>query len=401
MSPANATQIFVVSTAQDVLAAGHELRNALDNPAHRAAAADRLALVAEAALGGLDDLAVRNFEAVEGGAGGETPEERETAADEVLTGTVGDLNVAQVTFAAGAALGEGGEAEPAPDTSGASPGGVAGTGPAPDTAAPLDQALRLVRESAEAVATGMNSGPTAAAWSTPPTPPAASGGSAVSASALRQQASATLDGLVAQVSDVATGAASLARKAVPVFDAAWEQIGKVVRVGQIVGRFVRLGLRAVEAALNRLYTLVHADFLRTARDKVHAIWENARDDATTPAMIRVVIGADAAEQGVGRALTGDGFHPDRLDLAAGRVRELGSQFGRLMGVAQAVVGALAAVGVVSAIFHLVLPQVAIAIGAIALAVVAASVVLGSDYADSGTGRGLVRGVHGTVLDAVR
>ncbi|GAA2753163.1 hypothetical protein [Kitasatospora cinereorecta] len=283
------TRTFVVSATQDVLAAGRELSRALADPYQRAAAADRLALVAEAALGGLDDLSVRNFEAVEA-AGAVPPEDRESAGEDVLTVALGQLEYAQTLFAAGRAVGE-----------------APGAGTEPGAQETLEQSLTHLGETVDTLTDRS---------AREPGDVGRSDGLAEARDGLHTQAVATLDHLVDGVSGVSTAAVSVARKLVPGFEKAWEQIGKVIPAGRIAGKLVRTALRAVEAALDGLYRLLRTDFLAAAREKVHEIWDKAGQQQPVPGVVGVLIGVGE----VGRMIRGwlDDHRPRWSDRRWGR-----------------------------------------------------------------------------------
>jgi hypothetical protein len=90
-----------------------------------------------------------------------------------------------------------------------------------------------------------------------------------------------------------------------------------------------------------------------------------------------------------------------LEQATGRLRQLGAQFDHLMDIAEGIAAALVMVKVASLWLNVVIPHLLVCLAAADLTLVAATVVLGADYADSGRPIGLVHGVQWTILDAVR
>jgi len=184
------------------------------------------------------------------------------------------------------------------------------------------------------------------------------------------------------------------------FATVWEQVEQRIKVGTFVGRLIRVGLRALETALEGIRRLLRAEFLAAARDKVHAVWEEAGRDDLARGLVDGMLGVPRITAQVEDALRGDHLDPGRLDTATDRLKVLDRQFARLMGTAQGIVVSLGLILTLAPWLPPLVPHLALGIAAGYVAVTAASVVLGADYADSGTGLGLVLGVEGTVRKAM-
>ncbi|MFL6072812.1 MAG: hypothetical protein ACJ73S_05380 [Mycobacteriales bacterium] len=363
----------VAQAATRVLDAGYDLSAALAAGHDPEAAADRLAAAIEASMTTFDG-AVQGFaaDAADAADAGRPPAPE--AAEDLLAVAVGQLWVANVALGAGGAVGE---------QSGGGPGD-------------LDAALAAFAATAgkvEPPPDGQRFG-----FTGPDAPPA---DLATSVTMLRDRAGATLDAVASGTAEVLTKAVTAVRDHGPAVVAkAWEQLDKRLDLDGFGGRLVRLGLRAVAAALDALHRLVPAARLLALRDRIRELADGLAAGRPATALARWALGIDGATAAVEADLGREGLQPGRLVLAAAALEQLAARHARLVRLAGGATVAIVGVGSAAGLLHLAMPHLAVAIAAAQLLVVGAALAIGRDFVDARAGTGWVRGVRVIVRAAV-
>jgi hypothetical protein len=220
--------------------------------------------------------------------------------------------------------------------------------------------------------------------------------------ALRARLASTLDAIATGTADVVAGPLkSIAGKAPAQWKEAWEKVSKQLFLDNIGGRLVRLGLRALSAALGALHRLVDAAWLETARDRLVALADRAGDTGAGAALLGGVIGVERARVEADGLLGAQGLNLSRLD---GGTEALGALADRFDGVISKLAIAQAAVGgifVVQGHLGLAVPWLPLALLGAELLIGAVAVVLAIDYIDTTVNVGRVRGARLILLDAAR
>ncbi|WP_328337016.1 hypothetical protein [Streptomyces violaceus] len=370
MTERSAWTAYAVESALLVLDAGRDLQVALGDLAQRDFAADRLAIIAESRVGGLDELRPQGFEALASPVQAERTEAVESGLDAVLS----QLGMANVLLAAGRAVGE--EDEPA-------------------EAGALTPALGALKKTADVLRQHDEDG-------TSPRQGFGPSGDAPAASTaeLQDRVRRILDLLSMRSAQVATKSFAAIPGLTPKpVQELWEQIGTHLKPGRIVARFLRLGLRAFEAALDVLGRLVPAASLASVRDQVHDLSDRLASDEPAPAVMRWVIGADRVRQEADQVLAADGLDGARLGQTASTLDALSVRFGKVMDVADGIAIAIGLLASALAFFPIAVAaaHIPMAVAGAYLLLVAVVVLIAMDYADSHAGLGLVDGVRVIVL----
>ena len=367
--------VLVAQTMYGVLDAGQDLRSALADGVDTQLAVDRLATTIEMSMITFG-AAVQGFEPGDSA----VPPAPDTA-DDLLATAVGQFWVANVAISAGAAVGEN-----------------AGTATArSDRAGAFDASLASMGTTAAAVDVPADDRFGFAAESDVPPP------------ADLPAAVALLGGrITTTLSAVADSTAGVFTRAVPALlnhgpedvRKAWGQVGERLDLGHIGGRLLRLGLRALEAALGALHRLVPKPALLAARDHVHRVKEELAANGLATAVARWALEIDLTAAVTQEDLARDGLQTGRLTLAIASLDELSARYRRLMNLAGTASDSIKAFGVTAALLQLAIPNLAVIIPAALLLVLGVVVVLGRDFVDADAAPGWVRGVRHIVREAV-
>ncbi|MEV4536354.1 hypothetical protein AB0J82_21445 [Asanoa sp. NPDC049518] len=219
---------------------------------------------------------------------------------------------------------------------------------------------------------------------------------------LRDRLGKTLDAIATGTADVVAGPLkSIAGKAPAQWKEAWEKVSKQLFLDNIGGRLVRLGLRALSAALDALRRLVDATWLETARDRLVALADRAGEAGAGAALLGGVIGAERAREEAATLLTATGLDLGRLDGGTEALEALADRFESVIGklaLAQAAVGGMF---VVQGHLGLAVPWLPLALLGAELLIGAVAVVLAIDYIDTTVSVGRVRGARLILQDAAR
>ncbi|GIF64211.1 hypothetical protein Ais01nite_22460 [Asanoa ishikariensis] len=356
-----------VRSATAVHRAGRDLQDALAAGEGHDDAADRLARSIESGLADLKRVETGFFEAPAHEA------ERTTTDPETLLAVVaGQLRLGEVALAAGAATGETEQTTPTLDTALADLRSTTLTLDEPARHQAFAQSRLVSHDLPEAVET------------------------------LRERLGGTLDAIATGTADVVAGPLkSIAGKAPAQWKEAWDKVSKQLFLDNIGGRLVRLGLRALSAALDALRRLVDATWLETARDRLVALADRAGEAGAGAALLGGVIGAERAREEADTLLTATGLDLGRLDGGTEALAALADRFDSVIGklaLAQAAVGGIF---VVQGHFGLAVPWLPLALLGAELLIGAVAVVLAIDYIDTTVSVGRVRGARLILQDAAR
>ncbi|MFD7322599.1 hypothetical protein ACFV9D_16145 [Streptomyces sp. NPDC059875] len=368
MAERSAWSDYAAETAQLILGAGRDLQEALDEPTQRDFAADQLAMVAESRIGGLDDLGVQGFDPLTATT---TQAERTEAVESGLDAVLSQLGMANVLLASAQAVGE--EGRPAEPKA---------LGPALRTLA--NTADELSDRGRDSTDLRQDFGPLAAFPD--------------GRTALEGQVQGILDLLSRRSAQVATiSLESITSLVADPLHKVWESIGKQVDLGRVAARFLRLGLRAFEAALGLLGRLVPMERISTVRAKVHALSDRIVAGETAHVAMGWVIGVEPVQREADEVLAADGLDAGRLAQAASTLDGMSVRFTKLMNVADGIAAVLGVLAVVAAALPImVATQFPVAVAGAYLLLVATVVLIAMDYADSRTGIGLVEGVRAVI-----
>jgi hypothetical protein len=327
-------------------AAGRDLRAAIAAGTAPEAAADRLARVIESAIAP------------------PPPGSRRAQDPDAVLATVADqLRLGELALAASTALGETGTADPdALDRVLAEPR------PAPP---PRRQRETVVSPDKDAAAATLKAG-----------------------------FGSTLDAIAKGTADVIAGPCkTIAGRAPAQWREAWDKVSKRLFLDNIGGRLLRLGMRAVAAALDSLQELVDAAWLETARDRLVALADRAGAVGAGPAMLGGVLGAEGAREEVAALLRADDLDLTRLDAGTAALTALADRFDSVIGKLALAQAAVAGIMAVQGHLGLAIPWLPVSLLGAELLIGAVALVLAIDYVDTTVSVGRVRGARLIVRDA--
>lgn len=213
------------------------------------------------------------------------------------------------------------------------------------------------------------------------------------------------DGVLTSIVQVATsavaGAFTESVKLIPGrLGEAVGKIGEKIDLGSHAGRLVRLGLRAVQRALDLFARLFPAELLAKVRTQVEALYDRLGRKEPGPAVVAWLVGADEVRELLRQAKARPDADPGGVDDATAEVERLGARFVDLGELATGLVKGIVGVGAALAVLQVALPHLpVITAGALAL-VVAGVVLLSADYVGAKPALRSVRGVKLVVTQAV-
>jgi hypothetical protein len=357
-----ATMLSDTTATLEVARAGHDLRDALGDPAALALAADRLAAAAETSIDRPAPPAAAGVAFV--------PED---AAD-LLAAALSRLEVAGTLFAASEAVGEHGPARP-------------------DA---LDEPLRRL-DTTVAMLGAPEAAPGLAA-----TAAVRSASVPEAAAALEKQLGRTVEEIVGRSAKVIGGCLTGVHDRGPeAIRKAWDLVDEKLHLSEIGGKLASLGLRALRGALGMLAKLVPAQWLADLRERIDQLIATVDKSGPARTAVAMVLGAATPARLPADRSTLDSA---KLDRGTGELAELATGYGKLMDLCGGIGTAIGLAGKVTVALRLAIPQLGVLILAAHVLVVGSVVVLGRDHIDAvATGtedrHGLVRGVRTIVAEA--
>lgn len=372
------TSDYLLST-QSVLHAGGRLRNVLDaDRATREYAITRLERAAEQHETGGTGYRTFMFSELE-----TTTEAdkaiRERVTEDVLISVLTDLQVANVLMAAGQALGETGEkAEPRR----------------------LDEALLRLENTTRAVerslpsplAIGAEPGRFgfAEAVTIPAVVQSADLPSAIET--FRHRSNETLSTLVNEargvVASVITVLSQLDEEKVL---AGLSKLGVQVQELPRIGRLFRWGVEKLEGAIDALIGLLGSEALARIKAQVEKVWQDVKEGKYVAQALEWAFGVEATRTDIEEILRSEGLRQEALDKAGNALDQLASAFKENMSITRGLTSAVT-FGC-TLLTPLASPQLALVAASAYAVILAAVVLIGMDYADSGRILQRVRGVR--------
>jgi hypothetical protein len=178
------------------------------------------------------------------------------------------------------------------------------------------------------------------------------------------------------------------------------QLGERIDLGEHAGRLVRLGLRAVQRALNLFARLFPGDLLRRAGADVLALHDRLAAHEPGSAVVGWLVGVDSVRGRLDEVLAHD-TEPARLDAVNAEVQRLSARFTGLMDLATDIVKLTAGAGALLAVVGVAVPHLPLIVAGALVMVVAGVVLLAGDYVDARADLGFVRGIRPVVTDLGR
>ncbi|WP_019868605.1 hypothetical protein [Methylovulum miyakonense] len=200
--------------------------------------------------------------------------------------------------------------------------------------------------------------------------------------------------------------------AVPVVNALFEQLKKldatkvleaIAELGKsyetiaAAGNLIRKGAEKLKNALEALSKLLGSEVLNRIKDKIQQIWQKFQDGEHTRALLHWAFGVEEAESLIAKVCTTAGVGLGEYDSASHDLSALYSRYGNTIKLLRSLISAVALAGGIMAFLHLSTPAVPLAMAGVYAVLIAATVLVGMDYCDSGRGLGWVDGV-GKITD---
>ena len=219
---------------------------------------------------------------------------------------------------------------------------------------------------------------------------------------LRAATEATLEGVATDGGELCDRVIRALPEVLPAISNTWEAIKNALNLevlGEYFSRLARVALRLVAAALDRLATLIPSGFIDAARDRLRMLADRLEENEPTVAVFASILGIAVVERDTVVLLAREGLDKSKLDRATGQLTALGEQYGRYIGIASNVAGALKVLHSFSGLLVPVAPQLAVATASAHVLILVTVVAISLDFLDAGSQFGIVRGVRLTVEDA--
>lgn len=167
-----------------------------------------------------------------------------------------------------------------------------------------------------------------------------------------------------------------------------------------VGRLVRQGLRRLLAVVQGLTELIGVRAIEALRERIGRFWNEVREGRHVARALEAVLGVEVVTARIAEALAAEHLQADRLDRASEALDRLQPAFLQTVSTMRALVSGVALAGTLLAFTALAGPWLALATASAYLAILAATVLIAMDYADSEHLRQRVHGVGDTAAGLV-
>jgi hypothetical protein len=230
-----------------------------------------------------------------------------------------------------------------------------------------------------------------------PVPPSEDLPSAVAR--LTDQVGATLEDLASASGDVATEALSKAFEWAPDHvTEAINNLGNKLKLGERGQRLVLLALKAIDKALSALHLLIPLDGLGEMRDELIELRGRFDTGEPAPAVLGWLIGVEDVKAEASR-LARSSSSISAIDAAVDKLRALAERFASLMKLVSGIIAALGMVTGLVTILGVAVPHLPVVAAGAFMLVIAAVVLIGSDYTDARSVPNYVTGVRSIVRTA--
>lgn len=220
----------------------------------------------------------------------------------------------------------------------------------------------------------------------------------------RRQANETLSTLVSETQGVISKALETLRDN-RITGKVWEGVSVIGRqlsdLPQFasVGRLIGQGAEILQNTVNSLVSWVGNDALTHFKEKISEFLKKVlNEDDIIKKSLEWVLGVDSTKASLAAALGVGGFEQGALDDGTGSLTRLSDSYKESMGFARSVVSALSLVGAGLLLIPAAGTKAALLIASANVLVLAVVILVGMDYADSGSVLRRVRGVGSIIGD---
>jgi hypothetical protein len=373
------TSDYLLGT-QSVLYAGKRLRSVLD--ADRATleyAVTSLERAAQQQEGGGSEYRAFMFSGLDA-IGEEDKETRERISEDVLASVLTDMQTANVLMAAGQVLGETGKRAPPHILDEA-------ILKLDDTSKVIEHSIsRPVAEGAEPGRFGFSETITVQDVSSADLPTAVETFGSYSNEALTTLVNET-EGVVKSVISALSELDSA--RVIEAMSKLGEQMQELTKVG----RLTRRGIEKLERAIDALFKLLGNDALAKIKEKVEKIWQDVKKGKYVAECIQWTFGIEATRTYIEDILRSEGLSLKVTDGASKELTQLIIKFKETMAMARGIVAAVTLAGAVLIAIPMLGTNLVLLMAFAYLMIFATVILIGMDYADSGTVLRRVRGVR--------
>jgi hypothetical protein len=219
------------------------------------------------------------------------------------------------------------------------------------------------------------------------------------AARLTDQVSTTLEDLASAAGGVVTEAITKAFEWAPDrLTEVIDDLGNKLKLGERGQRLLGLGLRAIERALSALHGLIPLESIAEMRDELNELRGRFDSGDPAPAVLGWIIGVEDIRAEATRLARPSGSIA-AIDQAVEMLRALGERFASLMTVVSGIVTALGMATGLIGVLGVAIPHLPVIAAGAFMLVVAAVVLIGTDYTDTRLLPDFVTGVRSILRTA--
>jgi hypothetical protein len=178
-----------------------------------------------------------------------------------------------------------------------------------------------------------------------------------------------------------------------------DNIGSSVQPVAAAGRLIRRGLEKLKNVLEAITNLFGKEAVDKVKDKVKAIWEKFVAGDYTRDAVSWLLNIDAARKAIASCIARQNLTLAALDAASNELPALSESFKKSVKICRALIGGLVLAGSIIGFLHFAAPWIPAAFAAGYGAIIASTIIIGSNYAGSGRLAHWMRGVA-TIADGI-
>lgn len=179
-----------------------------------------------------------------------------------------------------------------------------------------------------------------------------------------------------------------------------QKLGESFQVISAAGKLIQRGLDMLKNALDALSKLFGKEVLASAEKKVGEIWKKFQSGEYTRDVLTRIFDVKGMQAHIVAVLTQADLDIASIDSATNDLPGLSDKYKSNMKLFRSLMSAVALAGGIIAFLHLAAPLIPLAMAGVYIALIAAAVLVGMDYSDSGRILRWVRGV-GEIANGIK
>lgn len=213
------------------------------------------------------------------------------------------------------------------------------------------------------------------------------------------------EGVLKDIVDEAAGVVADVLEKLRKFDGAKvtesiQKLGESFQVISAAGKLIKRGLDLLKNALDALSKLFGGKVLASAKGKVAEIWKQCQSGEYTRDVLKRIFDVKATEVHIEGILAQADLDIAAIDGATNDLPELADKFKGNMKLFRSLMSGVALAGGIIAFLQLAAPWIPLAMAGVYISLIAAAVLVGMDYSDSGRILRWVRGV-GEIANSIK